>query len=110
MPNRWPPVAGGILMNLALGSLYAWSVFVPPLEREFGWARAETSWGYTIAIVCFALPFVGAGRVRGVARRAILGIYDRDRLLRADLCRGRPASGREGTASMRARRGYSGQR
>ena len=42
--NRWLPVLGGVLMNLALGSLYAWSVFVVPLEREFGWTRADTSW------------------------------------------------------------------
>jgi len=64
--NRWLPVIGGLLMNLALGSLYAWSVFVPPLEREFGWSRAETSWVYTIAIVCFALTFVAAGRLQDV--------------------------------------------
>ena len=64
--NRWLPVVGGLLMNLALGSLYAWSVFVPPLEREFGWSRAETSWVYTIAIVCFALTFVAAGRLQDV--------------------------------------------
>src|SRR5262245_32911173 len=51
-------------MNLALGSLYAWSVFVPPLEREFGWTRAQTSWVYTIAIVCFALTFIFAGRLQ----------------------------------------------
>lgn len=51
-------------MNLALGSLYAWSVFVPPLEKEFGWTRADTSWVYTIAIVCFALSFVVAGRIQ----------------------------------------------
>jgi OFA family oxalate/formate antiporter-like MFS transporter len=66
MPKRWPPVVGGILMNLALGSLYAWSVFVPPLEKEFGWTRAQTSWVYTIAIICFALTFVVAGRVQDV--------------------------------------------
>jgi MFS transporter, OFA family, oxalate/formate antiporter len=53
-------------MNLALGSLYAWSVFVPPLEREFGWSRAQTSWVYTIAIVCFALTFVVAGRIQDI--------------------------------------------
>jgi OFA family oxalate/formate antiporter-like MFS transporter len=53
-------------MNLALGSLYAWSVFVPPLEREFGWTRAQTSWVYTIAIVCFALTFILAGRIQDV--------------------------------------------
>lgn len=62
--NRWLPVFGGVLMNLALGSLYAWSVFVLPLEQEFGWTRADTSWVYTIAIVCFALTFIGAGRLQ----------------------------------------------
>jgi OFA family oxalate/formate antiporter-like MFS transporter len=43
--NRWWPVAGGMLLNVALGSIYAWSVFVLPLEREFGGTRAQTSWG-----------------------------------------------------------------
>ena len=64
--NRWLPVAGGISMNLALGSLYAWSVFVLPLEKEFGWRRAETSWVFTIAIVVFAATFVLAGRIQDV--------------------------------------------
>src|SRR5262249_41058760 len=51
-------------MNLALGSLYAWSVFVLPLEKEFGWKRAQTSWVFTIAIVTFALTFILAGRIQ----------------------------------------------
>ena len=62
--SRWLPVLGGILMNLALGSLYAWSVFVLPLEQEFGWSRSQTSWVYTVAIVSFALTFVLAGRLQ----------------------------------------------
>ncbi len=62
--NRWLPVVGGVCMNLALGSLYAWSVFVLPLEREFGWTRANTSWVFTIAIVAFAASFVVAGRIQ----------------------------------------------
>ena len=52
--NRWRVVVGGVSMNLALGSLYAWSVFVLPLEKEFGWTRSQTSWVYTIAVVVFA--------------------------------------------------------
>src|SRR5206468_1319943 len=74
--NRWRVVIGGMSMNLALGSLYAWSVFVLPLEKEFGWNRAETSWVYTIAIVSFALTFIGAGRLqdaRGPKIGAFLG-------------------------------------
>jgi OFA family oxalate/formate antiporter-like MFS transporter len=74
--NRWRVVIGGVLMNLALGSLYAWSVFVLPLEKEFGWSRAQTSWVYTIAIVTFALTFILAGRIqdkRGPRPCAFLG-------------------------------------
>jgi MFS transporter, OFA family, oxalate/formate antiporter len=62
--DRWRVVVGGVSMNLALGSLYAWSVFVLPLEKEFGWTRAQTSWVYTIAVVTFASTFVLAGRIQ----------------------------------------------
>ena len=62
--NRWMAVVGGVSMNLALGSLYAWSVFVSPLEDEFGWTRTQTSWVFTIAIVTFATSFVLAGRIQ----------------------------------------------
>lgn len=64
--NRWRIVVGGVSMNLALGSLYAWSVFVAPLEQEFGWTRAQTSLVYTVAIVFFALSFIVAGRIQDV--------------------------------------------
>ena len=64
--TRWLAVVGGVSMNLALGSLYAWSVFVAPLEAEFGWSRTETSWVFTIAIVSFASSFVLAGRIQDV--------------------------------------------
>jgi len=62
--NRWLAVVGGISMNLALGSLYAWSVFVAPLEAEFGWNRTQTSWVFSIAILTFALSFILAGRIQ----------------------------------------------
>src|SRR5438093_10617313 len=61
--GRWWRVVGGLSMNLALGTLYAWSVFVAPLESRFGWSRAHTSTVFTIAVIVFALSFVVAGRV-----------------------------------------------
>jgi OFA family oxalate/formate antiporter-like MFS transporter len=51
-------------MNLALGTLYAWSIFVAPLEKEFGWKRAQTSTVFGIAVVVFALSFIVAGRLQ----------------------------------------------
>jgi OFA family oxalate/formate antiporter-like MFS transporter len=62
--NRWWRVAGGLSMNLALGSLYAWSVFVAPLEKEFGWKRADTAMIFTIAVFVFGLAFILAGRLQ----------------------------------------------
>jgi OFA family oxalate/formate antiporter-like MFS transporter len=69
-------VVGGLLMNIALGSLYSWSVFVAPLEKEFGWTRADTTWVYSVAIAVFALSFVLAGRLQdrlGPTRISVVG-------------------------------------
>ncbi len=62
--NRWWRLVGGLSMNLALGTLYGWSVFVAPLEARFGWKRADTSMVFTIAVIVFALSFVVAGRIQ----------------------------------------------
>jgi OFA family oxalate/formate antiporter-like MFS transporter len=48
-------------MNVALGTYYAWSVFVPALEHEFGWTRTQTSLVPTIASVLIASMFLVAG-------------------------------------------------
>src|SRR5262249_57924274 len=62
--NRWWRVVGGLSMNMALGTLYGWSVFVVPLERAFAWTRSQTSTTFTIAVTVFALSFILAGRLQ----------------------------------------------
>src|SRR2546427_613321 len=62
--NRWWRVVGGLSMNLALGSAYAWRVFVPPFEKDFGGKRADTAMIFTILIFVFAISFVLAGRLQ----------------------------------------------
>jgi OFA family oxalate/formate antiporter-like MFS transporter len=62
--SRWWRLAGGLSMNLALGTLYAWSVFVAPLEKEFGWSRAQTSTVFTFAAVMFAASLLIGGRLQ----------------------------------------------
>jgi len=51
-------------MNLALGAVYAWSIFVAPLEKEFGWKRAETSTVFTILVFVFGITFILGGRIQ----------------------------------------------
>jgi OFA family oxalate/formate antiporter-like MFS transporter len=60
--SRWWRLFGGVLMTLALGTLYAWSVFVAPLEKEFQWKRAQTSAIFTVAAVVFAAALLLGGR------------------------------------------------
>ncbi len=51
-------------MNVALGTYYAWSVYVPALEREFGWTRTQTSLVATIDMVMLASTFLIAGMLQ----------------------------------------------
>src|SRR6202521_4867723 len=62
--SRWWRLLGGLLMTLALGTLYAWSIFVTPLENKFGWKRAQTSTVFTFAAVMFAASLLLAGRLQ----------------------------------------------
>jgi MFS transporter, OFA family, oxalate/formate antiporter len=62
--SRWWRMLGGLLMTLALGTLYAWSVFVTPLENEFGWKRAQTSSVFTLAVIMFAASLLLAGKLQ----------------------------------------------
>jgi len=76
MINRWWRIAGGLSMNLALGAVYAWSIFVAPLEKEFGWKRADTSLVFTILVFTFGLTFILAGRLQdklGPFRISVIG-------------------------------------
>ena len=70
MKNRgWLIVAAGTLLNLALGVLYAWSIFgkqfTEPLENGgFGWTRTAATMPYTLAIAVFAIMMIPAGRLQ----------------------------------------------
>jgi OFA family oxalate/formate antiporter-like MFS transporter len=71
---RWHALAGGCALNIALGSYYAWSVFIPALEKDFGWTRTETSLVSTINMVMLAVMYNVAGTIisRVGARRIAL--------------------------------------
>jgi OFA family oxalate/formate antiporter-like MFS transporter len=72
---RWPALVGGGLLNVALGTYYAWSVFVPALEREFHWTRTQTSLVATIDMVMLASSFLIAGALQSrIGPRAVATI------------------------------------
>ena len=64
-PNRWLVVAGAILIQLALGALYAWSVFTKLLtdpEGIYRFTATQTAWVFSAGLATFALVMVLAGR------------------------------------------------
>ncbi len=54
--NRWWIVAGGILIQLCLGAIYAWSAFTGHLTEEpYGFTRTETQIIFAVGLASFAL-------------------------------------------------------
>jgi OFA family oxalate/formate antiporter-like MFS transporter len=53
--NRWIIAIAGVFLQIALGAVYAWSVFRVPLAKQFGWSISEVTLTFTISI--FVLGF-----------------------------------------------------
>jgi MFS transporter, OFA family, oxalate/formate antiporter len=53
--NRWGIAAAGVLLQMVLGSIYAWSVFRIPLARQFHWTNAQVTLTFTISIFVMGL-------------------------------------------------------
>jgi OFA family oxalate/formate antiporter-like MFS transporter len=64
--NRWLPVVGALLVQLAFGSVYAFSIFTGPLSSSTGYG--STSFQilgiFAIAIAVFAITTIFAGRLQ----------------------------------------------
>ena len=48
--NRWVIAIAGVFFQIALGAVYAWSVFRVPLTKQFGWSISEVTLTFTISI------------------------------------------------------------
>ena len=48
--NRWGIAVAGVFLQIALGAVYAWSVFRVPLANQFGWSISEVTLTFTISI------------------------------------------------------------
>jgi MFS family permease len=68
--NRWRVPPASIAIHLCIGSVYAWSIFNPPLTKTLGvvgasardWALEDVTIIFTIAIVCLGLSAAVAGK------------------------------------------------
>ncbi|MBS9718602.1 OFA family MFS transporter [Pseudohalocynthiibacter aestuariivivens] len=68
--NRWRVPPASIAIHLCIGSVYAWSVFNPPLTRELGivassgadWSLSSVVWIFSVAIVALGLAAAFGGK------------------------------------------------
>jgi len=63
--NRGLVVVGAILIQLALGAIYAWSVFTPKLtaaDGSYQFTAGQTAWIFSAGLFFFALVMIWAGR------------------------------------------------
>src|SRR5882672_10129662 len=72
MTNRWAIAVAGVLLQVALGAVYAWSVFRAPLTQEFGWSISEVTLTFTISIFVLGIAaFCGGLWLNRVGPRVV---------------------------------------
>ena len=65
--NRWLVVIGAILIQLALGAIYAWSVFTKLLTDVDGiyqFSAQQAAWVFSAVLATFAIVMVLAGKLQ----------------------------------------------
>lgn len=68
--NRWWVPVASVSIHLCIGSVYAWSIYNPPLTQIFGvaaaaaddWTLSEVVWVFTVAIVFLGIAAAFAGK------------------------------------------------
>ncbi|HEX2772371.1 MAG TPA: OFA family MFS transporter, partial [Micromonosporaceae bacterium] len=65
-PNRWLILVAGVLVQLAIGAVYAWSVFGKAMQEPdaFGWTKSRAAVPFEVAIgMIFVGSYIG-GRIQ----------------------------------------------
>jgi OFA family oxalate/formate antiporter-like MFS transporter len=59
--SRWLVVVMGTLLQLTLGTVYAWSFFQQPVMAAGGWSNAQAAWAFGLAIFSLGLAAAWGG-------------------------------------------------
>lgn len=63
--QKWIVLAAGVILQMVLGSVYAWSAFVPFLKSDHGLSSSECSLIFGVTIATFTVVMIPAGRMLG---------------------------------------------
>jgi len=60
--NRWFMVIGAMAIHMCIGSVYAWSVYVKPIQSTMGWTLTDVTITFSIAIFFLGLSAALMGK------------------------------------------------
>lgn len=60
-PNRWLLAVMGTLLQVALGTVYAWSYFQQPVMLAGNWTNAQAAWAFSLAIFSLGIAAAWGG-------------------------------------------------
>lgn len=70
--NRWLIAVAGVVMQIALGAVYAWSVFRIPLHDTYHWSISQITMAFEVAILVLGFAaFAGGLWMRRVGPRTV---------------------------------------
>ncbi len=79
--NRWLVIVGGMIIQLCLGIIYAWSVFTVPLSKAIedggkGFTASQSAWIFSIGIFVFSIFMIISGRLmtKGISTKKLTAI------------------------------------
>lgn len=61
-PNRWWIAVAGTLLQICLGTVYAWSYFQKPMVEALGCRQSTAAWAFSLAICFLGLAAAWGGR------------------------------------------------
>ncbi len=74
--NRWLIAIMGTVLQLGLGTVYAWSFFQNPIAEAYSWSNSQVAWAFSIAIFMLGISAAWGGTVMpkfGPKKLAIIG-------------------------------------
>jgi len=64
--NRWLVVLAAVVLELALGAIYAWSTFASYLKNEELWTSSQTQWVFSAGTLALAIAVIFAGKLNEI--------------------------------------------
>jgi OFA family oxalate/formate antiporter-like MFS transporter len=61
--SRWFIAIMGTLLQVVLGTVYAWSFFQKPIIAEYGWSNVQTMWIFSLSILFLGLSAAVGGMI-----------------------------------------------